>query len=133
MTSTVDLKAVRILDRVSQKVATRIADKIVDVLAMRLADQIAQRIVYHQRLAGLTERERDEHIADEALRAAGYVFGLKGWVPGEALAAKEKLRDKRRKQRRRETGYYDEAQVQEREERALTAKRMRAEKRAAKT
>lgn len=80
----------------------------------------------------MTERERDEHLADEALRAAGYVPGPNGWVPGPALAAKLKLRDERREQRRRETGYYDEAKVREREATALVKKEAARHRRALK-
>jgi hypothetical protein len=70
-----DEKTLRLLDRVTDRLATKIADKIVNVLATRLADQIAQRIVYHQRMATLTQEQRDEQYAREALRAAGYVPG----------------------------------------------------------
>ena len=125
-------KTVRLLDRLAEKLATTIADKIVNVLATRLADQIAQRIVYHQRTAGMTEDERDDQMADEALRGAGLIPGPNGWVAGPALAAKQKLRDERREQRRRDSGYYDEATVREREAKALEAKRTRAMKRSKK-
>lgn len=128
-----DEKTVRLLDKVTDKLAIKIAEKIVDKLALRLADKIAERIVYHQRMAGMTEEQRIEHIATESLRAAGYVPGPTGWVAGEALAAEQRQRAERREQRRRESGYYDEAKVREREEQALNAKRMRAAKRKTKT
>lgn len=125
-------KTVRLLDRVTDKLATKIAAKIVDTLALRLADKIAERVVYHQHMAGLTEQQRDEQLADDALRAAGYVPGPNGWVPGPALAAKQKLRDERREQRRRETGYYNEANVREREATALAKKEAARHRRALK-
>lgn len=127
-----DAKTLRLLDKVNDKLATKIAEKIVDVLAVRLADQIAQRIVCHRRMSTLTQAEQDEQLADDALRAAGYVPGPNGWVAGEALAAKQRLRAERREQRRRDSGYYDEAKTREREERAAAAKRLRAAKRVAK-
>jgi hypothetical protein len=125
-------KTLRLLDKVTDKLATKIADRLVDKLGIRLADTIAQRLVYHQRMSTLTQEQRDEQYADEALRAAGYVPGPDGWVAGEALAAKQRQRAERREQRRRESGYYDEARGREWEEIAAEAKRLRAAKRAAK-
>lgn len=122
-------KTLRLLDRVTDKLATKIADKLVEKLGLRLADTIAQRIVYHQRMATLTEEQRVEVLADEALRAAGYVPGPTGWVAGEALAAKQRERAERREHRRRESGYYDEANVRAREEKAAEAKRLRTARR----
>jgi hypothetical protein len=80
----------------------------------------------------MTEEQRLNHIAEESLRAAGYVPGPNGWVAGEKLAAEQRERAERRERHRRECGYYDEARVREREEKAAEAKRQRAAKRAAK-
>ena len=125
-----DEKTLRLLDKVTDKLATKIVDRLVDKVGVRLADKIAERIVYHQQMSSLTQEERDQRWADEALRAAGYVPGPNGWVAGEALAAQQKQRAERREQRRRESGYYDEAKVREREEKAAEAKRLRAARRA---
>lgn len=127
-----DEKTARLLDRVTDRLATKIAAKIVDTLALRLADQIAQRVVHHQRMAGLTEEQRDEQLADEALRAAGYVPGPTGWIAGEALAAEQRQRAERREVRRSESGYYDEAKGAGAGGSRADAKRMRAAKRKAK-
>ena len=127
-----DEKTLRLLVRVTDKLATKIADRLVDKVGLSLADKIAERIVYHQQMSTLTQEQRDERWADDALRAAGYVPGPKGWVAGQALAAQQRQRAERREQRRRESGYYDEAKVREREEKAADAKRLRAAKRAAK-
>lgn len=122
-------KTLRLLDKVTDKLATKIADRLIDRMGLRLADTIAQRIVYHQRMSTLTQEQRDEHYADEVLRAAGYVPGPNGWVAGEKLAAEQRQRAEHREQRRRESGYYDEARVRERENKAAERKRLRAKAR----
>lgn len=73
-----DEKTVRLLDRVTEKLATKIAEKIVDTLSLRLADKIAERIVQRQRWVAMT----DEEMADQCLRPAGWTPNPGGgWAP----------------------------------------------------